>query len=102
MMHTTIDTPDIQLTKMLIARKLKDKGVDLNPDKLVATIKEEGARDPQIRLRYPLRKVWVSLQSVLGRSESVTAEDIVEIADQQVEKIPSHSPRIRRSRRAPR
>ncbi|MEG8016059.1 hypothetical protein [Sphingomonas sp. 22R3R2A-7] len=86
MMHTTIDTPDIRLAKMLIARKLKDKGVDLNPDKLVATIKEDGDRDPQIRLRYPLRKVSVSLQSVLGRSESVTAEDIVEIADEQAEK----------------
>ena len=46
-MHTTIDTPDIQLAKILIARKLKDNGVDLNPDKLVATIKEDGARMPR-------------------------------------------------------
>jgi hypothetical protein len=86
MMHTTIDTPDVQLAKLLIARKLKDAGVDLNPDKLVATIREDSARDPQIRLRYPLRKVSVSLQSVLGRPESVTAEDIVAIADEQAEK----------------
>ncbi|BCA62673.1 hypothetical protein HMP09_1907 [Sphingomonas sp. HMP9] len=83
MMHTTIDTPDVQLAKLLIARKLKDDGIDMAPEKIVATFKSETGRDTRIRFRYPAAKVRVTVQSVVSDSDELTFADIVELVEEQ-------------------
>lgn len=83
MMHTTIDTPDVQLAKILIARKLKDLGIDMAPEKIVATSKSETGRDTRIRFRYPAGKVRVTVQSVVSDSDELKFGDIVEMVEEQ-------------------
>lgn len=83
MMHTTIDTPDVQLAKLLIARKLKDEGIDMTPEKIVATFRSETGRDTRIRFRYPAGKARVTIQSVVGDSDELTFGDIVELVEEQ-------------------
>lgn len=82
-MHTTIDTPDIQLAKLLIARKLKDDGIDVAPEKIAATSKSEIGRDTRIRFRYPAANSRITVQSVVSDSVELTFADILEIVDQQ-------------------
>ncbi|RXD04845.1 hypothetical protein EQZ23_06795 [Sphingomonas sp. UV9] len=83
MMHKTIDTPDVQLAKLLIARKLKDEGIDMAPEKIVVTLKSEAGRNTKIRFRYPAAKVRVTIQSVVGDSDELTFGDIVEMVEEQ-------------------
>lgn len=83
MMHTKIDTPDVQLAKLLIARKLKDDGIDMAPEKIAATSKSETGRDTRIRFRYPAANSRIIVQSVVSDSVELTFADILEIVEEQ-------------------
>lgn len=82
-MHTTIDTPDVQLAKLLIARKLKDDGIDMAPEKIAATSKSETGRDTRIRFRYPATKSRITVQSMVSESGELSFQDILEIVGEQ-------------------
>lgn len=82
-MHTKIDTPDIQLAKLLIARKLKDDGIDVAPEKIAATSKSETGRDTRIRFRYPAANSRITVQSVVSDSVELAFADILELVEEQ-------------------
>ena len=84
MMHQTIETPNMQLAKLLIVRKLRDSTYDIDPSRIEVSLVGDGDWMSQVQFRYPLRRMKVSILSRLGRPEDLTAEQIAIIADEQV------------------
>lgn len=83
MIQEKIETPYMQLAKLLIARKLQDQGLRVDHTKISTSLTSMDDRDPKARFRYPLRKMTINIQSVLAGPEDVTAERILEIAEEQ-------------------
>lgn len=85
MLLEVIETPDMQLAKLLIARKLKDLGADVDPARIKTSMKNADLHSPPVQFQYPLHKTTVRIRSIISARHDLRYKDIVALVDEQAE-----------------
>jgi hypothetical protein len=83
MIQGKIESSDMQLAKLLIARKLKEQAVEINPAKVLTSLEMPELSDSPLRFRYPLRGMNIGIRSFVRKPDDLTFKCILDLVEEQ-------------------